>query len=1281
MKLTLTLKGTDGTVLSGTNFNLKNSLGVSVATGTTDAVGKITWSGSTLVYGNTYTIEQTSVNTGYKIAQPQSVKLTSTETTVNFVNTMLAKINLTLLKVDSTTPIAGAEFIIKDQNYNIVGSLMTTDSNGKLTFTGLETGQTYIVEQVSTPAGYLPVQPFNITTTSEVTIQTIYNSTGTTTVNSLIINAVDKANPSIKLEGAEFKVTGPGGTFYVTTNKDGFAALTNLPYGTYTVIQTKVPVGYVASTASYSVPVANTISILTVENLNTGTTLSPAIIKATVLDWDTSKPIQGVTIRLTDNLGNTLYATTDVNGVVTFGGLDVTRTYVLTSTSAPFEYGRNPYISTGPLTFIKDSATPLYIEATLKIQKIATKELVINVMEYGDTTIPIVGAILDIYKPDGTIYNSVTTTSNGSARIMLPAGYTYTVKQRTSDATHLISSQIYSVKMSDPNALFIPNKLIAPQNSIRSISVTKAWDGTTTWPSGITSVSIDVLGNGVKVGNSQIISSSTTNWTTTFNVPKYDADHLMINYTIKENPVTGYYPIYTSTDNTGNNWKVTNYKGVNTTPSESCSPLFPPQVNNQYKIAMTYLASNFGLFEFLNPATGKNDTLLAGFCADRNTTWVDKGYYYSNMEFFNEQQLIAKPFNIGIAGNVPITQAKLDELRKVMAYAHEVFLNPTILNSILLTDGPNNISRMNYAEGLGYAVWHVLYDYVPTFNSGYPVRDTFASKIYNAALAYDPSNPSGYLIGTGTTTIGNSVIQNINPSTIGTNNTYKLNFLISNNGTPGNLYQKGTQSIVTVQKCTTTYTVTSIDVFGQKTWVNDTPADRPASITVQLMQKIGTGTWSAVSGKTQSVTPDINGNWTYNFKDLPTYSGNDPITYSVTETIVPSGYTVTYDGYNITNKLEKTPFSILKLGEKNIVLPGAEFTLYGSTTVAPITKDLNKIIQGPLSTDSNGALTFSPLKIGTYYLKETKAPIGYMLSDTYYRVVVSLTSGTMDVKVYSTETGSVLLSKDSIGRPQILNQPYKGQMYLKKVDGFGNILPGAVFTLTQGTTTTTYTVDSSGILLINNLAPGDYILTETTTPPEYYPNTNVYYINVDQEGKVIVRLNDKDTGIVLPSDPLVIANYKKATLVIKKVDDKGNILPGNGADVGAKFTLTGNAPLTYTQTVTVDSNGLVKFVDLQPGTYTLKESRAPDGYMGELRTYIVTIGTDGKITIRLGEQDVTPALNDPLIVVNKRLGEYPKTGGIGSLIFYASGLLISSGAGLMIYRRRRLDDPGGDAFD
>ena len=84
-----------------------------------------------------------------------------------------------------------------------------------------------------------------------------------------------------------------------------------------------------------------------------------------------------------------------------------------------------------------------------------------------------------------------------------------------------------------------------------------------------------------------------------------------------------------------------------------------------------------------------------------------------------------------------------------------------------------------------------------------------------------------------------------------------------------------------------------IEVAGTKTWNdgNNQDGKRPEAITVNLIangEKIASKEVTEVDG------------WAYKFENLPEFAAGEKIAYAVTENAV-EGYTVTVDGYNLTN--------------------------------------------------------------------------------------------------------------------------------------------------------------------------------------------------------------------------------------------------------------------------------------------------------------------------------------------------------------------------------------------
>lgn len=92
----------------------------------------------------------------------------------------------------------------------------------------------------------------------------------------------------------------------------------------------------------------------------------------------------------------------------------------------------------------------------------------------------------------------------------------------------------------------------------------------------------------------------------------------------------------------------------------------------------------------------------------------------------------------------------------------------------------------------------------------------------------------------------------------------------------------------------------------------------------------------------------------------------------------------------------------------------------------------------------------------------------------------------------------------------------------------------------------------------------------------------------------------------LPNASIVqVTQEPLANFSFQKVNTNKVALPG------AKFSLTNNSDSAKVYEATSDSNGTVLFSDLREGTYTLEETKAPEGYSLSNETWIVKVSKTG----------------------------------------------------------------------
>ena len=221
-----------------------------------------------------------------------------------------------------------------------------------------------------------------------------------------------------------------------------------------------------------------------------------------------------------------------------------------------------------------------------------------------------------------------------------------------------------------------------------------------------------------------------------------------------------------------------------------------------------------------------------------------------------------------------------------------------------------------------------------------------------------------------------------------------------------------------------------------------------------------------------------------------------------------------------------------KVDEKGYPLKGAEFTLYAD---AECTKRL-----ATATSDENGDVQFEDKwPAGTYYLRETTAPVGYTAAELTWTVKIAAGKATI-----STPGGTTVTEVKNTSRLRLK---------LKVLGPLGEELPGAVLRVTRDNgSPMLYKTNEASAALLEQMPAGDYIIQLAGTPTGYVPEDSAP--NLKAEYGTLTYLDTANTAWQLEQCEGEEYTYL-LTLKLKEL----HILPSTGGTGTVPFTLAGAA--------------------------------------------------------------------------------------------------------------------------
>ncbi|HFI0702858.1 TPA: SpaA isopeptide-forming pilin-related protein [Streptococcus suis] len=368
----------------------------------------------------------------------------------------------------------------------------------------------------------------------------------------------------------------------------------------------------------------------------------------------------------------------------------------------------------------------------------------------------------------------------------------------------------------------------------------------------------------------------------------------------------------------------------------------------------------------------------------------------------------------------------------------------------------------------------------------------------------------------------------------------------------------------------------------------------------------------------------------------------------------------------ITVKNDRTPFTVkIRKRDYDETSRGldARFQLYRKDG------DQEVLLQGLVGNTSgaNSELLLPNLLPNTYVLKEITAPAGNYEAIRPIQFTIT-EEGRLQIDVNDRNFASVENGGNSQELVLLIRNIKKFRLRIKKQDATNEqtLLDGANFTLYRARDhnggkleAIASKVTANGLADID-VGPGYFILQETQAPTGYVLNDKEYIFQINHDGTVLLRNGDNMTSLQgADSNRVVVFTMKNTRTTSQfKLAKRSYRNPDQRLEATFELKESGNAQATAVVKRTTTTGDEVLFDNLPVGkSYILKETVAPDGYQKIEKEIHIDIGADGTITIRDGGDLVSLDNTDPhlIIVKNLRKGEYPKTGGIGIIPYIALG--------------------------
>ena len=1070
--------------------------------------------------------------------------------------------SISITKTDGNQPLSGAFFgLYKDAAAAEKPiDIQQTDKNGKALFADLEAGP-YYVKEIAAPNGYVldtDVREFKIGGNNAWDVEGEIENT----LKKYSLTLVKKGDDGKLLEGVEFEISGNGITKKSASGKDGVVKFEGLPFGRYTIAETKAPQGYVkAKPIDVTIDEKNTVGAYTPNQAVDGGTITNEHTVLTVLKIDDAdkKPLAGATFRIKNSDGQYVSAEngkfkafvsgeggasvfeTGEDGKFTLEYLPVGNNYALEEISAPQGYIKVK--GTTSFNIVKAQETVSVgnslIKGTLKLVKKDQHGKLLNGIEFvlkkGGQYVTANGGN-SRYTYTGLANNKeaatkLKTDENGRMEISGLLWGTYYLEEVNTPAG-LIAGEDIVVSVTDQSPKPIIDLEVTNKLNTGSLSFTKT----------------DGAGKGLAgaVFKLKLVEGSGTAYSTVKQMYAISDDEGRVSF---EDVPYGVYEL-----------------------TEVIAPEGYVRSNATYYVSIGGATAD-GITIGNAPDHWTNDPTEKEFTVEKVSADGGEplnGAVFQVLDEDNnpiENKIITTN---GGSGKITLPLGKYYLKETVAPEGYE--LNKELIPFEVTTNGRNTVTVKNTPKTGSLTI-------KKTDKGGNPLLGA-EFKIY-AAKGAARENPIYTLI---TDSSGKAVKTGIPyGSYVAIESRAPEGYERDDTERPFDIPQKaedGTVSAdisISVENTKSRYALSIV-----KRDIND----KNKKLANTKFAVRGGGFYAEVeTGKDGTVTVEVPAAGEYSITEIAPPVGYtlDPATY----TVEVEGHTAAGEEVVFTARNYKTRVKLNKVDEQGNRLEGAEFSIFDADGKQVTFTNKGSVYtyseDGDVTAITAGNADIVGLPVGSYILRENEAPKNYIpMEDMSFHVRADLYDKALELTVE--------------------NLPHEKGIAVLKESPDGTRLKGAEFALygEDDTEIRRVTTDKAGVALFTGLKSGSYYIKETAAPEGYKPLDNKFEFTIDEKGNL--------QGDGFSGEGLYTLTVKNSPLEygfqVKKVstNDEGLTLPG------AEFRILGGG---LDKRYTTGADGLTEQITLPIGEYTLTEMKAPESYVINGAGRHISVKADG----------------------------------------------------------------------